>query len=100
MTVPEKLTALAHKAGMPLTCKRADENCYSRYVFILDDGGKCHGKEYASAESYKDGCSELVRFLRLYGPTLTGPGFANLESVQTYLSACAVPELASIVYER
>lgn len=86
MTVPERLTMLARKAGMPLTCKTSDRR-YCRYMFVLDDG-----REYASAASEKDGRSELRRFLRLYGPALSGPGFRDVESVRIYLNACA-PEL-------
>jgi hypothetical protein len=90
MTVVEQINLLAERAGILLVARidPARPGFRQSYVFCLLDG-----TEYATFASLKDGRREIVRLLKLYGPTLKGPGFANGEELQAYLCGRGLPRL-------
>lgn len=89
----KRLDKLLKKLGMPLYVRTKKKGPGRRgqgkteQVFHLPDG-----KEYSTADSEKKARTEMVRILKLYGPTLKGPGIKTAADLAEYLKKKA-PEL-------
>lgn len=88
----KRVEKLLQKVGMPLHVRvkrkgpgRGGDK--KELVFHL-----ANGKEYSTADSEKKARGEIVRLLKLYGPTLKSPGFKTAAELEGFLKKKA-PEL-------